>query len=402
MKKKILIIHHSGVIGGAGMSLYNTWTALQKDYDVVTYVPEDPPDYMNFLAKKGLNPKTYNFRIGKLTYYSGGNSLISLRFWYHALHSLFQLKYWKSMIEDENPDLIIVNSKVLSWMSLIFKNTKSMCFVRETVRGKNNNFMNKAIRKLLDRFTMIIFISNYDLNEVNLINAKTSVTYNFLEPENYKAKLTKVEACKSLNITSDTFNVLFLGGINMLKGIDVAVEAMKYLKDENVQLIVAGKDTGKVNDTSTFRDNITNYKRRKVISFSTEIKQTIEEYKLKKNISFIGIQPDVSTAFASCDLLIFPMKKPHQARPAFEIGMQRKPVIISDFPHISEFVIDEYNGIKFTPNNPKALADAILKLKNDEELLKKLGQKNYENTLKNHTKEKSVAKLKANINYLFS
>ena len=72
MKNKILIIHHSGLIGGAGISFYNVWIELEKEYNVVSYIPDDPPDLLSFLEKKGLKPHTFPFRLGKLTYYSGG------------------------------------------------------------------------------------------------------------------------------------------------------------------------------------------------------------------------------------------------------------------------------------------------------------------------------------------
>ena len=81
----------------------------------------------------------------------------------------------------------------------------------------------------------------------------------------------------------------------------------------------------------------------------------------------------MSVPFAACDILIFPMKEPHQARPAFEIGVQQKPVIITDFPNIHELVKDGVNGLTFDPDNAEALAQAILILKSDKELLKRLG-----------------------------
>ncbi len=120
-KKKVLLIHHSGLVGGAGISLYNLWLSLQVEYEVVGYVPDDPPSFMKFLKGKGLSPKIFDYRLGKMTYYSGGNSALAPKFWYHTLHSLTQIKYWENVLESEKPDLVIVNSKVLCWMGFLFK-----------------------------------------------------------------------------------------------------------------------------------------------------------------------------------------------------------------------------------------------------------------------------------------
>ena len=112
-KKKVMMIHHSGLIGGGSISFYNIYMELKKKYDVVLYITDDPPDLLNFLRERGIEPRTFSFKLGKLTYYSGGNNLLKPRFWYHAFRILFQIKYWKDVIKKENPEMVIVNSKVL-------------------------------------------------------------------------------------------------------------------------------------------------------------------------------------------------------------------------------------------------------------------------------------------------
>jgi glycosyltransferase involved in cell wall biosynthesis len=387
MKKKILMIHHSGLIGGAGISFYNTWLALEEKYSVVSYVADDPPDLLMFLRDKGLNPHTFPFRLGKLTYYSGGNNLLKPRFWYHALHSLFQISYWKKIICKEQPDLIIVNSKVLCWMGRIFKkfNIKSVCFVRETILGSPKKLMNRIMRNMLDDFTLVSFISNYDLKETGLTKAKAIVLYDFLDVANYYDKLGKIVACEQLNISPDSFNVLFVGGINHLKGIDIAVRSLASLKNEDITLIVSGNDSGAAPNIG-FRSLADTLKRRNSIRFSKEVKKYIKNESIEKKIKFIGVQSDMSIPYSACDVLIFPMKEPHQARPAFEIGIQKKTVIISDFPHIHEFVRDGYNGLTFEPLNSKKLAVTIMKIKDNRTLLRELGENNYQHAMQYHTK----------------
>lgn len=389
MKKKFLMIHHSGLIGGAGISFYNTWMILDKKYNVVSYIADDPPNFFMFLREKGLNPHTFPFRLGKLTYYSGGNDLLKPRFWYHALHSLFQIGYWRRIIKNEKPDLIMVNSKVLCWMGKLFKKTKSLCFVRETMSGSPKNIMNRIMRSMLDDFTLISFISDYDLRETELEKAKAVVSYNFLDPLNYNDKLGKVAACESLNISPDCFNVLFVGGVNKLKGIDIAIRSIASLRNEDITLVVAGKDSGSVSNNK-FKSLPNIIKRRKSIQFSKKIKRYIKDEKIDKKIKFIGVQSDMSIPFSACDVLIFPMKKPHQARPVFEIGVQKKPVIIADFPNIHEFVKDGYNGLTFEPLNSEELAKVIMKLKNNITLLRELGENNFKNTMQYHTKANAM------------
>ncbi|RDW21452.1 hypothetical protein CWR48_03370 [Oceanobacillus arenosus] len=400
-KKKILMIHHSGLIGGASVSFYNIWKVLEEKYEVVGYITDDPPEFLNFLKDKGLNPKVFPFRLGKLTYYSGGNNLFKPRFWYHALHSIFQINYWNRIIRKEKPDLVIVNSKVLCWMGKLFKknNVKSVCFVRETILGNPKSNMNRFMKDMLEDFSLVSFISNYDLQESGLKKARKVVSKNVLEINNYKDELGKVAACEKFNISSNYFNVLFVGGINELKGIDIALRAMKHLKNEDIKLIIAGKDLGDIQYQS-YKSLPNIVKHRKSILFSKSIKQYIIQNGLEKKVEFIGVQPNISKAFGASDILILPMKQPHQARPVFEIGVQKKPVIIADYPHISEFVQNGVNGLTFQPNNSRELAWKILKLKNNKQYLEELGLSNYQCTIKNHTKEYAMTALLKEINDL--
>ena len=103
MKKRILLIHHSGLLGGAGVSLYHTWIALKEKFDVMCYIPSYPPDLLDFLTEKGLRPKTFPFRLARLTYYSGGNHPLSLRFWYNAVPIVFRLLFGNGLLMRKGP-----------------------------------------------------------------------------------------------------------------------------------------------------------------------------------------------------------------------------------------------------------------------------------------------------------
>lgn len=390
--KKILFIHHWSTIGGSGISLFNTWKSLQDHYVVVTYIPDNPLSLFEFLSAKGLNSKTYSFTCGQLSYYSGGSSPLKPGFWYSLYNALMQIPYWRKVVKTEQPDIIIVNSKVLCWMGKIFKEKKSVCIVRETINGNPNNLLNRIMKRLLENFTLVSFLSEYDLIQTNLKKASTVVSPDFLFSENYVDILGKKVACEQLDINENSFNIAFAGGINKLKGIDLALEAMNYLKNENINLIVAGEEIDAIINQSSNIFSFNVFKKVR-LRFAKNIKKYIANNELQDKVKFVGVQKDISILYSASDILIFPMKKPHQARPAFEIGIQKKPVIITDFPNIREFVKDGVNGLTFEPNNPESLAQAILKLKNDRVLLNLLGEANYEFTLEYHTESYAMGKL---------
>ncbi len=393
------MIHHSGLIGGAGISLYYLWERLQSKYDVSCYIPDDPPELFDFLEGKGLKLNVFSFRLGKITYYSGGNTLLNFKFWYHALHSLTQVQYWKRVLEKEDPDLVIVNSKVLCWMGLLFSKYDSLCFVRETIPGNPQSFMNRVMRWMLELFSSVAFLSQYDLEQTDLKKAQPLVSPDFLYVNDYKDRLGKEKACGKLGVRSDMFNVLFVGGINELKGIDLAIQAIGILREKNITLLVAGNYFPD-KPGSGLKDSIRRFKTRRSINYAESIKSEIATLGIQDKVDFIGVQEDISTAYSASDILIFPMKKPHQARPAFEIGVQKKPVVITDFPNISEYVVNEVNGLTFKPNDPSDLASAIERIRTSPVLYERMGRANYEFTLKYHLVDYAMDQLVENIDQI--
>ena len=246
--KKILFIQHWSSVGGSGISFYNTWNSLKDKYNIVAYIPNSPYDLYEFLISKGMEAKTYSFTCGQIPYYSGGSDFYKPGFWLSIINIFFQISYWKNVIEKEAPDIIMVNSKVLCWMAPLFKGKKSVCFVRETIKGSPHNPINKLMKVMLEKFSLVSFLSEYDLIQTNLKKAKSVVSPDILNPEEYIDKYGKNKACELLGIDSKAFNIAFDGGIDRLKGIDILVKAMNYLKDENITLIVDGNDRGKVNE----------------------------------------------------------------------------------------------------------------------------------------------------------
>ena len=388
MKKKIMIIHHSGSIGGAGVSAYNTIMTLKDDYEIVIYCPSSSSDFSDYLVEKGINVKTYDFPIGSIHYYSGGSPVLSPVFIKGIINILKCRKEWDCILKTENPDLVIANSKILAWTSLIFRknNQKSICYVRETRKKSILNVWNNIQRSLLDKFDGVIFISRYDQEKESLKNAQTKVIPNFINIENYKPNKSRREACKQFGINSNAFNVLFVGGMLRIKGFDTAVKSMNYLKDLNAQLIVAGDSEFHYNPENNIYSRLYNYMKR---AYENSIKREIVKNNLHNNIIKIGVQKDMIDVYTLADVLIFPATTPHQARPVFEAGAMKVPAIMPNFENTLEYVSHGDNGLIFKRKNPRSLADNISVLIKDEEYRKILGEKNYESTLEHHTKETS-------------
>ena len=101
-------------------------------------------------------------------------------------------------------------------------------------------------------------------------------------------------------------------------------------------------------------------------------------------VHFVGTQEDVAPCYAAADVVVFSPTAPHQARPILEAGAMAKPVVVSDFACLHEFVTHSRNGLLFPPGDWRALAQAICQLLDDPALAKQMGDENYRNTCEKH------------------
>ncbi|WPR77513.1 glycosyltransferase family 4 protein [Algoriphagus sp. NG3] len=159
---------------------------------------------------------------------------------------------------------------------------------------------------------------------------------------------------KHTRIRLDVFNCLYIGLITKGKGIFDLIEAFRILTDQfsiyQVKLNVVGKFD----------------------SFETEqaALNLISSYQLDNNISFMGQQTgeDKWDQFRRADVLCFPTFYENESfgNVILEGFMCSLPVIGTDWRGISEIIDHNVNGLIVPIQSPMNLAQAILKVYQDE------------------------------------
>lgn len=354
---KIAIIHHSGVIGGGGVSLISIIKALSPYHNLTVLISDSPDDILKQLSELkneyDFKIESYGRRIGATTFYNGGDTVFSLRFLYRLSLIPKQWHYWRGKIKELDPDIVIVNSIILSWMGLIpeINNRKSICFVRETIKGSLNLLVNRAIKKLLKNFSRVVFLSEYDRRSWNFEVDKAKIIRDFVSENTLDNSIKRNAASVIQGLQQDSFHVLYVGGVSHMKGFDLVVKAVIELNETiDSELVVAGVD---FNDRKIMGGG-------KLSAYENDVKNFITQSKYGDKIHLIGRQSNMSNSYAAADVIVFPMRSAHQARPIFEAGFFSKPVIISDFENIKENIIDNKSGLLFTPGD---ISDLLSKLK---------------------------------------
>lgn len=390
--KKIVILHHSGLIGGGSKSFVQLWESLIRNgYDVQGVFPHSPDGLEGIVKKRNLKYSTFSYSLGKITSYSGGNSPFSIRYFFHLIKIFFQFKKVRKMVKSWDADYIICNSLVICWIGLLKNDVsgKILCFVRETMEPKNI-LTNKLYCVLLKRFDRTIFLSKFDQNSFKIQNGLVCPDY-FDEIDNliYRGKEDGPKLRKN------SFSILFMGGYDRIKGIDVLLESLLIEPDRKYQVNICGNDylvryKGK-NFIKMISITLKNMRQKKFILKMNKIMEKL----INDGLEIIdhGVVLNVTELIKNTDVLVIPMTHPHQSRPVFEAGLYNKPVIITDYPNIREFVVDGINGLVFENQNPNDLSKKIEKISSNKVYAFNLGRNNYEFSIRMHNEKDSLLPL---------
>ena len=356
--KKILFIHHCGDLGGAGISLVRTMKMASEAFEVKACVPAGSP-VEKLLRENGLESIPYDVQAGTIEYYSGGPRFPGRTYVKQALSRPVFASFVKKIINSEHPDACVFNSLTLSYLVPVAVKTgvKTGIFVRETFPHGGSKAMLAKYRRLLGEACAVFYISGFDRDFWKITSAENFVIRNSV-PEEFFAP-----SADAGSISGKPFTVLYTGGANPIKGIEVIARAAELFPG-NIRLLAAGDPEEKM--APYFKN-------------------------ASCPVEYLGLVENMKPVYDSADIVAIPIVTPHQARPVFEAGAAGKPVVISDFPEISEYVTDGLGGLKFKPGDSAMLAEKIVFMAENREKCRKMGENNRRLALKNHSAE-SVSK----------
>lgn len=190
----------------------------------------------------------------------------------------------------------------------------------------------------------------YSLNEQNI-----KVIYNSIEEESIEYKLVKeISECKK----NGNFIVGNIGRLSEQKGMLYFVKAAKEVikKYDKVKFFIVGDGEEKL-----------------------KIKKMIDEYDLDNYVMLLGYRPDIINIMKQLDIIVLSSLwegLPLTPIEAFSMG---KTVIGTKVDGTPEIIKNNYNGLLVEPKEYSQIADAIVYLYENQEILKKL-EKNARTT----------------------
>ena len=259
-------------------------------------------------------------------------------------------------IRKENYDLVLVRfwlpfmAPCLGTISRIIrknKNTKVYAIVDNMIPHEKrigDITLGKYFVNSVDGF---ITLSQSVLDDVNKFDKKNKPKICTPHPvyNIYGETCEKQKACEKLGIDPKHKHVLFFGFIRDYKGLDILMEAFKYLP-KDIKLIVAGE----------FYNNSEKYKKLE--------KQLNLEGRIHWFTEFIPTN-EVATYFSAAEIVAQPYKTATQSGVTQVAYQLEKPMLVTNVGGLAEIVPHGKVGY-VTEVDPKAVADAIIDFyKND-------------------------------------
>lgn len=262
-------------------------------------------------------------------------------------YSLIGILKLINLIKRENYNLIHVHlfpSSLYLYLASFFINKDiKLIFTEHSISNRRRKYF---IFKILDflvynRYHKIICVSDRVreslIEWIPIIKSKVVVINNGVPILN-----------NSVNVKQNKiYDILFMGRLEKIKGLDVLLNAMKIIveKSYNLKLAIVGHGSLK-----NYLVNLT------------------KMLKIENNIIFINSVHNIKSIMEISKLLVLPSKYEGLPMIVLEAMSNNIPVISTKVGGITELIKDKYNGILVEPNNPEDLANAILTLLYDERL----------------------------------
>jgi phosphatidylinositol alpha-1,6-mannosyltransferase len=247
----------------------------------------------------------------------------------------------------------------------------------------NSYFMKGEILKLgIEEERVVVVHPGVDYKKFQIPNNKLQINPKFQIlncRQNFESHFDMIRKLQNKKV------ILSLGRLIRLKGYDLVLKALPEVvkKVPNLIYLIVGEG-----------------------ETENELKDLTKKLNLKKYVIFAGAVKGSEEArapyYALADVFVGPSReiqhKNYKHVESFGIAYLEaqaagKPVIATRIGGIPEAVLDNQTGILIPPDNPKALAQALIKLLTDEELARQLGEQGRERVKREFDWEKQVGKI---------
>ncbi len=176
-------------------------------------------------------------------------------------------------------------------------------------------------------------------------------------------------------VRDESFCIAYIGRMLKDKGLIELAEAMKIIRQRrsDVILLLAGAPDSS-NPASIPEDQL-------------------KQWENDGLCRYTGFVKDIEILYSKIDAVVLPSYREGLGMSILEAASAAIPSIATDVPGCRSAVLNEKTGLLVPAGNPKAIADAVLRLADDRDLLERLGLEAREFVKKNFSREIALEKM---------
>lgn len=230
---------------------------------------------------------------------------------------------------------------------------------RHIVKPGSKSFFDNRIYRRIDA---AIFVS--DLAKQEFLSSSPRIGRDKLHTVHNSIRLDKTDIELPKQASDNGLKLMFHGRISPEKGIDTAIQALALINDPNITLSIVGAGDP---------------------TYTEQLKSQAKSLSVDSRVIWLGQHDNVHPLIEKADIGICPSR----VRESFGLSIIEYmahgiPVITTDNGAQPEYITSWHDGILLSPENPQAIAQAIIRLRDDTPLRLKIGmaaRERFVNTL---------------------
>jgi glycosyltransferase involved in cell wall biosynthesis len=273
----------------------------------------------------------------------------------------------RAAIRETRPDIVHLNERGMIQAARIASregvpvvlHARSVAERRE---GWVRRLSTKAIQRYVSRVVAIDESVRTSLGDLPGIE----VIYNPIDPGSSTANQPRRKSGAPVRVT-------FLAGLRTFKGVDDLLESALTLRGRrDIVFQIAGENSRPDAFHRSLRGGVLH-----LFGFAPDgvsrVRRWITEHGVTDTVRLLGrVRPE--EVLAETDILVFPSRLDGPGRSVYEAGARGIPAVVSLLHRVEDVVVHEETGLIVPERDPLALAHAIVRLADDPELRRRLGE----------------------------
>ncbi|MFK7847134.1 MAG: glycosyltransferase family 4 protein [Rhodothermales bacterium] len=377
---RTLFVDHAGVLGGAELYLLDVVRHMRHNSRVVLF--EDGP-FMDRLKSEAIPTSILQGSDAVMGVERAGGKLQDLK----AMPGIFQMVMRLRKLAKKF-DVVYANSQ----KALIIGALAGKAAMRPVIWNLHDiltaDHFSASHRKIAvmiaNRFVDHVIVNSEATREAfgacggNL--DKTSIVYNGIDAKLFQSvDANEVRDLRDSLGLKDEMVVGLFSRLTEWKGQHVLLEAIAQLKDVHV-VLVGG---------ALFQDDA---------SYEQKLRGMVHDLNIADRVHFLGFRDDVPRLMKSVDIVAHCSTSPEPfGRVIVEGMLAKKPVIAANAGGAREIVTQNETGLLVEPSNPKALAEAILRLKEHPDKAQEMAEAGFTDAYRRFAIENIVKQIENQI-----